>query len=213
METIKIKNKLSVGAPTPADLAHKEMCFVEPSNELYIKKANNEVKLLNPQTIIQQIGGQYLLDPNEYNGWGITGFTDDTNNQDLGNVGSNNLNRVSGGLTYPFDVRIKSFKAYHYNSNVAALPWGWFLARIARNANSNTVTTTWMLDEAFDRGNGQFNLRNYLNNRNQTTELSNFENNIVPAGEIIILGVGAPTAVTTNYYVRVSSGYLEIERV
>jgi len=164
-------------------------------------------------TIIQQFSGQYLCDPNEINGWGVIGFTDNTNSQDLGNVGANNLSRIAGGLSYPFDVRIKRFHAWHQNNNGEILPWGWVMFRQQKNAASNTVTTTFMLDESFDRGTGQFGLRNYGNTTTQLTDITSFVNDVIPAGDIIGLGVGSPTAVTTNRYVRVMSGYIELERI
>lgn len=72
------------------------------------------------KTFEKNIGGQYLLDPNEINGLGQLGFTDNTNSLDLGNVGAANLNRNTGGFCFPFDVKIKRLYVWHKNSNADA---------------------------------------------------------------------------------------------
>lgn len=166
--------------------------------------------------IIIPISGQFLLDPNEINGWGAIGIFDNTNTQDLGNVGANALNRNAGGICFPFDVRIKRLAGWHRNNNAAAQAWGWVLARQSKTPSSNATSNIFMLDESVDRGagfEGQFNLRDYGNNQNQFTDLTNFNNDVIPAFEVIVLGVGAPTAVTTNRYVQVQSMFLEFERL
>ena len=116
------------------------------------------------------LGGQFLLDPNEINGWGIQGPIDHSNTQDLGNVGAANLSRLSGGLCFPFAVRIEHFFAWHSNSAANAQAWGWVLAKQQKTAGSNTVTTTYILDEVAD--NGGTGPRNYGNNQNQQTDIS-----------------------------------------
>jgi len=156
------------------------------------------------------LGGQFLLDPNEYNGWGILGPYDNTNSQDLGNVGAV-PNRLAGGLVYPFDVKVKRLYAWHYNNNADAQAWGWKLLRQVKTPNSNTVSSVNIMAEVAD--NGGVGPRDYGNTRNQITDIDLSASATVPAGEIIVLGVEAPTAVTTNRYVRVMSGYLELERV
>lgn len=171
-----------------------------------------EVRALLLEPIVYQFSSQFLLDPGEYNSWGLQGVSDNINSQDLGNVGTANLNRNAGGLSFPFDVRLKRFTAHHRVSNGLAEPWGWFIARVLKTPPGNGISTTWMLDESFDRGPGT-NLRDYGNNQNQYSDLTTFDNDVIPAGEILVVGVGAPTAIGTDYYVQVSSGYLEFERV
>ena len=162
------------------------------------------------QSIFFPLAGQYLLDPNEFNGWGTLGIYDNSNTQDLGNVGAA-VNRLAGGLIYPFDVSFKRFHAFHYNSNVNVEAWGWRIMRQAKaatpSAGSNDKVDTDILSEV---NNGT--LRNYNNTTTQKTEIE-FNNTIIPAGESIVLGVEAPTANPTNYYVRILSGFLEFERV
>jgi len=191
---------------------------VQLDDILYLERSGisgNEsvLSLIKKIPIIHQVGGQFLLDPNEINGWGVLGWIDNSNTQDLGNVGAANLTRIIGGLVFPFDVRIKRFFAKHYNSNGGALPWGWVVGRQRKNTPGNTTTTTFMLDESFDRGAGQFGLRDYGNNQNQESDITSFVDDIIPSGEVIFLGVGAPTANTTNQFVRILAGYLEFERV
>lgn len=168
-------------------------------------------------TEVIRLAGQFLLDPNEVNGWGQIGWQDNTNSQDLGDVGATTFNRLTGGLIFPYDVKVKSFFVHHYNSNAAALAWGWVMGTQTKTGGSNTVTTDFILDESSVRSgvNNGAGLRNYLNTTTQETslDLSSDPNNLVEAGEVLFLGVGAPTAVGTNYYVRVMSGYIEVERV
>jgi len=162
--------------------------------------------------IIYPVSGQWLLDPNEQNGWGVIGPGDNTNSQDLGNVGAE-INRLAGGISFPFDVRIDRFMAWHQNSNNSAQAWGWVVTRQQKTPASNARTNTVVLDEVAD--NAGVGPRDYLNTQNQQTDidLSELPNNILPAGDVLNLSVAAPTAVTTNYYVRMMSGYLELTRV
>ena len=157
------------------------------------------------------LGTQFLLDPGEVNGWGILGIYDNSNTQDLGNIGAANLNRIAGGLKFPWDVRIKRFNADHYNSIATALPWGWVLFSQEKNPGSNTVTTTYLLDEV--TSNNGVGPRDYGNTTNQETDLILPSTAIVPAGHTLGMGVAAPTAVGTNNYVRILSGYLLMEKV
>jgi hypothetical protein len=180
---------------------------------LWYEKDNTGVEKIINLYVVQQFSGQFLLDPNEVNGWGVQGFVDNINAQDLGNLGAANLSRVSGGFVFPFDVRIKRISAWHRNSNNSAEAWGWVVYRQQKTNASNAIVTTFMLDESFDRGNGQLNLRDYGNNQNQFSDLTSFVNDVIPAFELIGIAVGAPTANTTNYYVQVYGGMVEFERI
>lgn len=175
--------------------------------------------------IYEKVGGQYYIDQagniGEYNGWGVLGAVDDTNNQDLGNVGAANTSRLAGGITFPYEVELVEFKAWHQNNSADASKWGWVIFYQEKIEDSNTVTTTYLLDEVSDRtidgallGNG---IRDYDNNRNQKTELDLSSIDItIPSGTIINLSVGAADADTeadTNRYVRVMSGYLIFSKI
>lgn len=168
----------------------------------------NSQKFLPPE----QIWGQFLLDPNEFNAWGQIGYGDNTNSQDLGNVGAE-ITRLAGGIMYPFDVQLLSFKAFHRNSNANAQAWGWRLARQVKNGGSNTVSFNDIIRECTGAGATAVAPRDYGNNTTQYTNIDLSATATVPAGEVIILGVEAPTANTTNYYVQVFGGYLYLERV
>jgi len=156
------------------------------------------------------LAGQFLLDPGEFNGWGVIGPYDNLNTQDLGNVGAGE-SRLSGGICYPFDVRMIRLFAWHRNNNGAALAWGWHIVRQKKNAGSNSVTNVPLLSEVAD--NGGVAPRDYLNTVTQNTDVDLSSASIVPAGETIVLGVESPTAITTNRYVQVMSGFLQMERV
>ena len=173
-----------------------------------------------------QISGQFLLDPNEVNGWGVQGFVDNSNTVDWGNAtnsGASNIANLSpntmGGFMFPFDVRLVAMEAMHDNSNTSAEAWGWVILRQSFTYDTNTEVTSVLLDE-ISTGIGT---RDYLDSNRQHTLITNTSNNsgfdnfisndIIPAGETIGLGVAAPTAVATNYYVRIHSGYMLFERV
>ena len=152
------------------------------------------------------LGGQFLLDPNEMNGWGVQGPYDDVISNDWGNVGDTTPTRLVGGLVYPFDVKIKQFYAWHRNSNAAVHAWGWILLRQTKTEDTLDQSSVFILDEV-----GSGSLRDYGNNRNQLTNIS--LDHTIPAGETLGLAVAAPTAVATNYYVQVMSGYFLLERI
>ncbi len=155
-------------------------------------------------------GGQFLLDPNEFNGWGTIGPYDNSNTQDLGNTGGG-INRTAGGLVFPYDVQLERMYAWHQNNNATAQAWGWRIARQAKTAGANTVTSTDILTEVAD--NAGVGPRDYLSTANQLTDLDLTTTDLVPAGEVIVLGVESPTAVGTNYYVRLMSGFLQMRRI
>lgn len=157
---------------------------------------------------VYPLGGQYLLDPGEMNGWGVLGPGDDTNTQDLGNFDTNTPAHTAGGLVFPWDVRITRFFAWHRNSNNSAQAWGWVLFDQEKTAGANTDPTTFIINEVVDNGN--VGPRDYGNNINQQTDMS--LDYTLPAGHTLTLGVSSPTAVTTNYYVQIMSGYLLLER-
>ena len=161
----------------------------------------------------EQLGGSFLLDPNEISGWSHRGTVNDINTMKLGNSQATDLSRFAGGLMFPFDVRLKRFQCFHHNSNAAARAWGWVIAHQTKDATpaagSNNCSTTIILNEVTD--NGGVGPRNYLNNVNQQTDLS-FDV-VIPAGDIIVLAVDAPTATTADHYVNILGGYFLFERV
>lgn len=172
--------------------------------------AINEV-LDRANTIIFPLGGEFLLDPNEFNGWGNIGPYDNRNSQDLSNVGSATINRLAGGLSFPFDVQINRFFAWHHNNNADAEAWGWRITQQQKTDGNNVITTSDILNEVSD--NGGTGPRNYSNNLTQQTDISFGTPITVPSGDVITLGVESPTAVGTNRFVRVMSGYFELRRV
>ncbi len=167
---------------------------------------------VGPNEWVHSLGSRYLLDPNEFNGWQADGIIDQTMTADLGNVGAN-VNRAAGGLCFPFDVRVKRLFAWHYNSNAAALAWGWRITSLTKTAGSNTVTHEDVLRECTGTGATAIAPRNYLSTVMQNTDVDLSSSPVVPAGNVIGFGVEAPTAITTNYYVYCLAGYMHIERV
>lgn len=162
------------------------------------------------QPIVYHLGGQWLLDPNEVNGWGILGVIDNVNSQDLGNVGATNYTRLAGGLTWPFPVRLKSFHAQHYVTNDNAHAWGWTFFKQKKQDGSNTVTTTPLFDEIANNGGTPPN--DYGDTITRIKDLTFVNSPVIQPGEMFGMGVASPTANTTNYYVRILAGHLEFER-
>lgn len=158
-------------------------------------------------------GGQFLLDPNEINGWGVVGFVDDTNNQDLADADATTLTRISGGLRFPFDVRLLRFDVWHRNNSAEAEAWGWVIGKQMKVDASTTQTSTIFLHEVND--NGGVGPRDYGDTINHHTDidLSNNADAVITAGEVIVVGVASPTAVAENRYVQVMTGLLELERL
>lgn len=161
--------------------------------------------------ILFHFGGEWLLDPNEFNAWGYRGHSDDRHTTDLGNVGAN-PSRAAGGIHFPWDVRVERLHVWHRNNNAGVLPWGWRMTKQQKTENSNTVTSVDMLRQVVGTGAGATAPNDYGNNRNQETNITTFADPILPAGQVLILGVESPTAVTTNRYVQVMSGLLVFSR-
>lgn len=212
-----VNNRINNALPSVLNVG--EVYYVKKGNVVtkwLVQNNGVPIQVVGNTTFTEKIGGQFFLDTGEYNGWGVLGAVDETNNQDLGNVGASSLSRIAGGIMYPFDVRIKRLRLVHANNNANAIAFGWAIAKLTKNNSSNTQTTEWLYDEAFDRtangvpnGNG---LRNYLNNTNQITDIS--LDVIVEAGKVICLMAGSPSGNgDTNRYVRVQSGYFEFERL
>jgi len=101
----------------------------------------------------------------------------------------------------------------HYNTSQSAEAWGWVWSRQIKNLGTTTSDTEIIINEAVENGN--VGPRDYQSNTNQgsTIDLSGRANALVPAGEVVNLGVAAPTANPTNYYVRILSGNISFRRV
>jgi len=159
------------------------------------------------------LGGQFLCDPNEINGWGAQGPFDNVNSQDLGNSGATALSWIAGGFERPFNIQLRRMVAWHRNNNNAVLPWGWVVAHQTKTADSNAQVTNMVLQEV--NNNGGVGPRDYGDNVSQRTDLdlTGLPNSLVPAGNVVVIAVDSPTAVTTNRYVQVMSGWIEYKRV
>ena len=198
----RITSKLSL--ITAILLSGFAVSSLEPSTAVVVPQAE----------FTEQLGNRFLLDPNEMTGIGLLGPYDNTHSQDLGNVGSVSLTRTTGGFEYPFDVRLKRFRIWHSNSNADAEAWGWFIARAQKVDDSTAVlATTYILDEVADSGGA--GPRDYGNTRTFMTdiEIPDTPEAVIPAGETITMGVSAPTANNTNYYVNCHGGYFLFERL
>ena len=182
--------------------------FIRPQDRIDVAQLS-----ATSDQIIFPLNGQFLLDPGETNGWGSVGPFDNSNTQDLGNHDAATISRLSGGIVFPFDVNLVRLVAWHRNSNASAQAWGWVISDLQKTAGSNTQTTSYVLHET--QANGNVGPRDYSNNQNQQTDidLSGIAaGQGIPAGNVINLAVAAPTAATTNYYVQVMAGYIELER-
>ena len=187
------------------EISISNLKLVEKLNELKLELESNK-------NFIFPLGGGFLLDPNEFNGWGVTGVYDDVITHDLGNVGAN-ASRLSGGLSFPFPWRIKRFFAWHYNNNTLAEAWGWRINKQQKIQGNNGIVNTEILRECTGAGATAIAPRNYLNTITQSTDIDLSSMGIVEPLDVITLGVEAPTAVATNRYVYIMSGFFEIEKI
>lgn len=168
-------------------------------------------EVLSPRLEVQQFGGRFLLDPNEFTGFSLAGAFDDTITNDLGNVGAAPT-RVAGGFSFPFDVQLKEMSAKHYNSNATVLPWG-FRVITQEKGVGNAVVNLDVIRECVGDGADAICPQDHLSTVNVATTLDLSASEVVPAGAVIGIGVEAATAIATNYYVNVMSGYISYERV
>lgn len=169
---------------------------------------------VNSNQFLFPLGGQWLLDPDEVNGWGILGPYDNSNTQDLGNV-AQQQNELAGGLVFPWDVRLLSFFAWYRIGNASALPWGWRVIHQQKFENSVDQTNFVLLDEVVD--NGGVGPRDEPTTRPHTTNIDFTEGgtvipDIIPVENTLNVSVVSPTAETTNRFVQIMSGYLLFER-
>ncbi len=167
------------------------------------------------------VGGQYLLDPNEFNGPGVIGLIDQSHTQDLSNVGATAITRNAGGFVFPYDVKLLGFKADHKNNNAAAQAWGWRFGTQDKLAVDDGNVNNTKIDEIIYRecvgvGATAIAPRDYGSNGSAETNID-FE--AVTGGEVIItadkvfnFGIEAPTADGTNRFVQVMAGYFFFQR-
>lgn len=166
---------------------------------------------LAPVEVVWHLGGQFLLDPNEVNTIGVIGPYDDTNSQDVGDVGQAGFGWAAGGIVYPWDMRMTAARIDYRENNNDAQAFGFIIGHFENIPDSTARRdSTLILDEVGD--NGGVGPRAHPNTAPQSTGVMTFDH-FIPAGEIITYGVAAPTAVTTNRYVQVSAGYLKFERM
>jgi len=160
-----------------------------------------------------QISGQFLLDPNETNTWGVIGFVDQSNTFDAGNADATSLSYNVGGLCFPFPVEVLSLTMVHRVNNSGANPFGFVLGYQTHTYGTNDSQETFIIHEV--NGNGGVGPREYGDvwPRLFSEETKGMANAIIPANAEIFLGVSSPTADTTNRYVQVSGGCLLVRRV
>ena len=163
------------------------------------------------KTEIIQLWGKFLLDPNEINWFTEKWIYSEIYNRNYWTSQSTTINRKAWWVSFPYDVKLNKFHAWHMNSNWAAKAWWWVIWYQTKTAGSNSVTSTIIKNEVTD--NWWVWPRNYLNVRNQLTSINLSWWAIIPAWSVIFLWVDAPTALTTNYYVQIESWYFEFERV
>lgn len=170
--------------------------------------------ILQKKQFVWSLGSQFLLHPNEMNGWRERGPFDDAITTDLNNIGEDPIG-LSGGLVFPWDVKLLSMFAWHRNSNNAVEPWGWVIFKQQKTAGSNNTNSTFIIDEVTE--NNGVGTRDYGNDRIQQTNLDLTTKSDVlrtlAAGETLTLAVAAPTTNGSSFYVNIMSGYLLFERI
>ncbi len=161
---------------------------------------------------VEQFSGQFLLDPNEFNGWGALWQNDETVTTDLWNVWAA-VTWVSWGFSFPFDIQPKRLTARHRNNNAIIHAWGWRINGQIKTDNSSARTDIEILREVVWTGATGIAPRDYGNTLMQRTDVDLSSSPIIPAWAVISIWMEAPTADWTNRYVQVPSGNFVYDRV
>ena len=103
--------------------------------------------------------------------------------------------------------------AHHYNSNLNVEPWGFRIYTQEKTDGDNTVVNNDILRECVGVDETATCPHDYQSTMNQSTNFDLSAAPVIPANTVIGIGVEAPTAVTTNYYVNVVAGMLSYQRV
>ena len=210
MATLDIQNKNIINTLVDAIWSRVTL---DTSDQSTIVNALNEV-LLMAKTIVIPIGGRFLWDPNETNGfWSRWPFYNTTQSSKLTTATSENFSRLAGWYTFPYDVKLKRFYAWHRNNNSWLDPWGWVIFRQGKVHWTISKSNHTILHEV--NNNGWIWPRDYGTIDNQLTDidLSQIYTDIIPAGEVIWLWVSFPTADSANRFVEIESWYFIVERV
>lgn len=157
--------------------------------------------------------GQFLCDPNEINAWGVTGFVDTTNSQDVANSQATQRLWTAGGPKWPYPIQLLEFHAVFRENNAGVEAWGWALAKKPFLENSTAAAGATIINEVID--NGGVGPRDYGNTRphSDTLDLSQLPESILLPNEMLNVGVDTPTAETNNRYIQTYSAYIRYHRV
>lgn len=158
--------------------------------------------------IILPIGGQWALQNNEVNGWGLQGPLDDSNTQDLGDYATyTTLNpQQLGGLRFPIDVELVELDLIYRCDTNATLDWKWLIYTQTKTMNSGTRVTTLVYD-------GTLGVAGTPTQYTQSTIVTgDLTNAVLTAGDFLCLAAGTPTQIA-NRTVQVYGGYIRLRPI
>ena len=195
-------------ATTPSNPANGyRKTYWKPDGNLYMLQSDGTETLVWPTPYFERVVGQWALQNNEVNGWGVIGSADNTNSQDFGNYTNyQTLNAATmGGMRFPVDVRFVEMDLLWRNTT-GTMDWKWIIYRHTKTAGT-AVETTEMIYDGPLRSNANVAIVS------QTILTSDdLIDPVIPAGDFFLLAAGTPVQ-AANENVQVYDGYAIFEPV
>jgi len=144
--------------------------------------------------LVYPVSGQWALQNNEVNGWGLLGPYDNTNSQDLGNY-TNYLSlnpQQLGGFRFPFDVDFIELDIIYRINNNNTQDWKWLIYTQEKTIASTTRSTELIYD-------GPLGIIATPTQYQQTTiTAADLTLAYLPAGQFFCLAAGTPSQVANR---------------
>ena len=176
--------------------------------EIYTKQQVDQIvgdAVKASQEIILPIGGQWGIQNNEVNAWGVLGFVDNNNTQDVGNyTNKNTLNSVNfGGYTLPYDAYVVDAHIKFRVNNADVIGFTWMLYEQDKVVGGANPTTLKYESALITPGNNSDQEHNFT--------AADMVNNNFAAKNVISLAVGCPTQ-GINRNAQVYGGYVRLRK-
>lgn len=189
--------------------------MAETPTNIFADHPVNKILAVENQFQIVPIFGTFVYAQSKIIGWSVqNGYPSDTIAETLGNYNDSNLIYSLGGIMAYKDCKIEEID-FWYNVQVASNleGYGFVFSYQEKTDASATVTTTFLRDEGYDRGEGHYGLtgqRNTgLNYRHQLSK-ADFVDHVIPKGAVINMGItGQFAAVKAS--ASIIAGYIKLK--